>query len=516
MVDAPLLSVAVPRFDEGRYLDVSSKAKSAIKSGEVVSALDHYLRVGIDENKYSLIRRESLAVACAVERFLVSESGFCLLLGWLADEGCDAPRVKLIGGEFNVELPQTTMFRHARKDVEEHVRGGAYDFGFVAFGQSPSKSLLKQSVLFQVSSLAGSFQAKITPEIVSDKRLMDTLLQIIATCQAHAGKPMALNGFLCGASGQTLIQLFRSHVASAISAPYVQRFRPRKVSSSFVTVLFGSTEPIKLQPMLFRHAGIDFGEWIYVCNSPEDGEEVLRYARLMSELYDVMITVIVLGDNAGFGAANNVAIEHAASDRIFIINPDVYAVPGYAEMMQDVLSHDKLGTTMWGGLLFYDDRNLMHSGMFVESDAVVRQNALNRNDNDLVAPFGRLLRVEHFDKGVPFEEKDWQTPKVVPAITGAVMAFEKAGFEKLAGFSTRYIYGHYEDADLSLRWTAEVGSVCVHPRIRLVHLEGQGSRVRGEEYRGASMANRYFFTAAHGDYFDKHLAVGTAALAAAG
>src|ERR1700751_5398037 len=103
MVNAPLLSVAVPRFDEARYLDISSKAKSAIKSGEAASALDHYLRIGIDENKYSLIRRESVALACAVERFLVSESGFCLLLGWLADEGCDAPRVKLIGGEFNIE-----------------------------------------------------------------------------------------------------------------------------------------------------------------------------------------------------------------------------------------------------------------------------------------------------------------------------------------------------------------------------------------------------------------------------
>jgi GT2 family glycosyltransferase len=515
MSDAPLLTVSVPRFDEGRYLDLNPKVKAAVKAGDAQSPLDHYLRVGIDENKYSLIRRESVTLACAVERYLVSESGFCLILGWLADEGCDAPRIKLIGGEFNIELPQATMFRHARKDVEEHVRGGAYDYGFVAFGQSPSKSLLKQSVLFQVASLAGTFQAKITPEIVSDKRLMDTLLQIVATCQAHGGKQMAIDGFLCGASGQTLVQLFRTHVASAISAPYIQRFRPRKVSNSFVTVLFGSTEPIKLQPMLFRAAGIDFGEWIYVCNSPEDAGEVLRYARLMSDLYDLMITVVVLGDNAGFGAANNVAIEHAASDRIFIINPDVYPIPAYAAQMQEVLSTDELGTTLWGGLLFYDDHNLMHSGMFMESDAIVRQNSLNRNDDAVVAPYSRLLRVEHFDKGVPFYEKDWQKPKVVPAITGAVMVFERAGFEKLGGFSTRYIYGHYEDADLSLRWTADVGSVCVHPRIRLVHLEGQGSRARGEEYRGASTANRYFFTAAHGDYFDKHLAV-TAPLAASG
>ena len=301
--------------------------------------------------------------------------------------------------------------------------GGAYDYGFVAFGQSPSKSLLKQSVLFQAASLAGTFQVKITPEIVSDKRLMDTLLQIVATCEAHSGKQVSINSFLCGPSGDALIQLFRTHVAASISAPYIQRFRPRKVSSSFITVLFGSTEPIKLQPMLFHAAGIDFGEWIYVCNSPEDADEVLRYARLMSDLYDVMITVIVLGDNAGFGAANNVAIEHAASDRIFIINPDVYAVPAYAAQMQQVLKTEDLGTTLWGGLLFYDDHNLMHSGMFIENDAFVRRNSLNRIDNTSLAPHGRLLRVEHFDKGVPFDEKQWQKPKVVPAITGAVMVF---------------------------------------------------------------------------------------------
>ncbi|MCK1368320.1 galactosyltransferase-related protein [Bradyrhizobium sp. 62] len=506
MVDAPLLPVTVPRFDEGRYFEVDPKAQDALKSGDAQNAFDHFLRFGIDENKYAVVRRDGAALACAVERVLVSESGFCLILGWLVDEGCDPPRIKLTGGDFTVELPASAMFRHARKDVEEHVRGGAYDYGFVIFGQSPSKSLLKQSMLFQANSLSGSFQAKVTPEIVSDKRLMDTLLQIIATCEAHAGKQAAINNFLCEASGKTLIHLFRTHVAASIAKPYIQTFRPRKVTSSFITVLFGSTEPIKLQPMLFRAAGIDFGEWIYVCNSPEDADEVLRYARLMSDLYDVMITVIVLGDNAGFGAANNVAIEHAASDRIFIINPDVYPVAAYASRMQHVLSQESLGSTLWGGLLFYDDQNLMHSGMYMENDAFVRRNSLNRNNNAMFAPSGRLVRVEHFDKGVPFVERDWQKPKVVPAITGAVMVFEKSGFEKIGGFSTRYIYGHYEDADLSLRWEASVGSVCVHPDIRLVHLEGQGSRARGEEYRGASTANRYFFTAAHGSYLDAHSA----------
>ena len=86
--------------------------------------------------------------------------------------------------------------------------------------------------------------------------------------------------------------------------------------------------------MLFRAAKVDFGEWIYVCNSPEDASLVLCLAKQMSELYDVMITVIVLGDNAGFGAANNIAIEHAASDRIFIFNPDVYPMHSHAPLLQ--------------------------------------------------------------------------------------------------------------------------------------------------------------------------------------
>jgi hypothetical protein len=48
-----------------------------------------------------------------------------------------------------------------------------------------------------------------------------------------------------------------------------------------------------------------------------------------------------------------------------------------------------------------------------------------------------------------------------------------------------------------------------------VHLEGQGSRARGEEYRGAAISNRYFFTAAHGDHVDSQNSVALAAFAAA-
>src|SRR5262249_32711819 len=118
----------------------------------------------------------------------------------------------------------------------------------------------------------------------------------------------------------------------------------------------------------------------------------------------------------------------------------------------------------------------------------------------------RLLRVEHVDKGVPFEEAQWQTPREVPLVSGAVMAFDRKLFQKINGFSTGYIYGHYEDADLSIRWRETNGPVAIHPYLRFVHLEGQGSKVRGEFYRGAFMSNRHFFTTRYGELFDNNLA----------
>jgi GT2 family glycosyltransferase len=74
------------------------------------------------------------------------------------------------------------------------------------------------------------------------------------------------------------------------------------------------------------------------------------------------------------------------------------------------------------------------------------------------------------------------------------MAFERSHFERIDGFSTRYIYGHYEDADLSFRWAQENGRVLIDPYLRLVHLEGQGSKARGEQYHGAKVANRHLFS----------------------
>ncbi|HUO53247.1 MAG TPA: galactosyltransferase-related protein [Rhodoblastus sp.] len=499
-----MFKVVFPEFREETYLENNPDVKEGIETSRHRNAFDHYLTHGIDENRSPQLSREPLNLAGSIDHFAVSESGYFTIFGWLGDEGAEPARWRLVGAEFIVEITPDAVFRHARKDVESGYRDGAYDYGFVIFGRTPSRNLVKQPVLVKARSGAAQFQASATPELWSDKRLLDTLLIRLKNAQSHHGLEAGVYQFLAGSSGDTMVSLFSRHARAHSRAPYVETFRPRPVSRSFLTVLFGSVEPILLQPLLFRSMGVDFGEWIYVCNSPEDGNSALRIGRMIAELYDVMITVVIMADNVGFGAANNAGAAVAQSDAIYVINPDVYPLKSQLEPLRRTLAERELGDVLWGGLLFYDDQNLMHSGMFVEQDVFIRGQALGPVAAEALPIAVKLVRVEHFDKGVPFIAEQWRRPLIVPAISGAVMAFDRRRFEKIGGFSTRYIYGHYEDADLSLRWAQENGPVAVDPDLRLVHLEGQGSKARGEQYRGAQLANRYLFSARYQELFQTH------------
>jgi GT2 family glycosyltransferase len=498
-----MLKVSIPKFRESTYLEANPDVKQAIDDGDIDSALGHYLSHGIDEHRKPRLPSETLQLNGNVERCLVSSSGFIAIFGWLGDEALDDLEWRLFGADFNVEISSSIIFRHARQDVEVNFRDGPYDYGFVIFGRSPSTTLLKQPLLLQAQSPVGVIQIKFVPEVATDKRVLDTLLVHLSSCQSHAGLEVGLHHFLAGGAGESLVELFHRHVQSHLHTPYVERFGARKVQRSFLTVLFGSTEPILLQPMLFKSMGIDFGEWVYVCNSPEDAKDVLRTARAMSELYDVMITVVVMTDNVGFGAGNNVGVSCAASDNIFIVNPDIFPLQFATKLLRRALERT-LRDNMWGGLLFYDESNLMHSGMYMEHDVFVRSHTYQARASDVVDPQVKLVRVEHYDKGVPFLAERWRLPVVVPAISGAVMAFSRPLFEKIGGFSTRYIYGHYEDADLSLRWAQANGPVAIDPDLRLIHLEGQGSRSRGPQYRAAQIVNRYLFSLRHNLTFTKN------------
>lgn len=437
-----------------------------------------------------------------LEDCFLSESGYLAALGWLDDDGRDPSRWTLSTEDFRLEIPIDAVFRFSREDVEADCRPGSFDYGFLALTRMPATWPRQQKLEFHVTSRSGEFRAGAVPELIADIKLMDLVVIRVASSQAHRGREAAAHEFLAGTAGEALTSMFQSHVDAHAGANYVERFRPRPVERSFLTVLFGSAEPVLLQPLLFERQGIDFGEWVYVCNSPEDAETALQSAQTTSELYDVAITVVVMSENVGFAAAANAAVANARGRSLYLVSPDVYPLAGHRDALRNALQAGALGDRLWGGRLFGDESRLAQSGLFIERDVFARSGAFSSRPGAGPVRIVKLAELKPFDRGASFDPAQGRKSRLVPAASGKLMAFDRAPFERIGGFSSRYLYYGYEDADLSLRWARDNGPVAVHPGLRMVHLQARRSRASEDPYLSARAINRHLFSLRYNAMFN--------------
>jgi hypothetical protein len=273
------------------------------------------------------------------------------------------------------------------------------------------------------------------------------------------------------------------------SGAYVERFGPRlgKPRASMVVCLYGKPEYLFLQSALFGGGtGFEEYEMIYVCNSPEMAEQLLKDLRTGALVYGLPQTVVLLPGNAGFGAANNAAVNYALSDRILIVNPDVFPrdedwARKHTQAVRDLPAAQ---TQLFGIPLYYDDGSLMHGGMYFEYDTGLSLEAFGMSAQ-------RLVRVEHYGKGAPAWSDQFSRSRPVPAVSGAFMSVARSWFEHLGGFTEDYVFGHYEDADLCLKSLSAGVAPWIHD-IKLWHLEGKGS-TRLPVHEGGSYVNRTLF-----------------------
>ena len=216
-------------------------------------------------------------------------------------------------------------------------------------------------------------------------------------------------------------------------------------------------------------------------------ERLVKDATIACRVYGLAISLVLLPGNAGFGVANNAAVNAASSDRILLINPDV--LPRNADWAawhtQAVRNLPPEQVALFGVPLYYGDGSLMHGGMYFE----IEQGFSFRNNRTVSRD---LMRVEHYGKGVPPETREFRTPRAVPAVTGAFMSIDRAWFESLGGFSPEFIFGHYEDADLCLR-SLQAGRPAWIQDLPLWHLESRGSP-RHPIHQTGALVNRWNLT----------------------
>lgn len=458
-----------------------------------LSDADHLPPVELTYLEHALKRPMSTAIMPKhnVETVTISEQGGIFINGWIDDTGDKLRTVLISGNDGYVTLDGGALARTYRNDVQAALSvPSPHEFGFWCFAEN--ETIQRRGNVANVDLLmdSGARQRVEVPiRRVDQTELRNDVLSYLASAR-HLGNPQieAVAG-LENYIGDQIIGFNLKMSRRIASQPYVERFggQTKKHKGSIVVCLYGKPEYLFLQNSLFSNRpGIENYEFVYICNSPELAEPLLRDAHIASSAYDIDQTLVILPGNAGFGAANNAAVNFAQTDRLLIVNPDVFPCDqdwaikhiGIVEQLPPEQ------TNIFGVPLYYDDGSLMHGGMYFEADrgVSVEQSSFKSR---------MFLRVEHYGKGAPPLAAKFIKSRPVPAVTGAFMSLDRNWFENIGGFSEDYVLGHYEDADLCLKSLQKGISPWMHD-VKLWHLEGQGSH-RHLIHEGASIVNRWLF-----------------------
>jgi GT2 family glycosyltransferase len=459
--------------------------------GRAISAIS--MRNAIEpDRRVALAEPGERHIAWSVDTVVMSEDGALFVVGWLDDEEDPAAAMRVSGPGWHATIEGKALARVRREDVEGVLqKGGRACFGFWTFLFSGQRLPGHGGCRVELLTRAGHSRTLdvATVNCLSSAELRNVVLTYLANSR-HFGTPVvAKMGQLSNVLGEQIVAFNRAVSRAMVRAPYVERFVTpgRRPKASIVVCLYGKPEYLFLQAALFSgRPGMEDYEFIYVSNSPELAETLVNEARNARLAYGQELTLVLLPGNAGFGAANNLAIQHARSDRVLIVNPDVFPKDAdWAARHTALVEAGGPGTRLFGVPLYYDDGSLMHGGMFFELDT-----GLSAGPEGLQAR--RIARVEHYGKGAPPVTRQFLAERPVPAVTGAFISCERAWFDRLGGFTEDYVFGHYEDADLCLKSLGQGEAPWLHD-LRLWHLEGKGS-VRVNAHEGGSLVNRWLFS----------------------
>ncbi|MBI2698214.1 MAG: glycosyltransferase family 2 protein [Mycobacterium sp.] len=509
------ISVALPShaasedFDESAYLAAFPDVARSIKAGQIPSALDHYEFYGRREGRLEDPRYEALVradtpgfPAASVDRIFGCKDGQCLVLGWVNDDEQEPVSKLVLRNALGLRGSTTALYRYRRKDVTDHLvlpEDRSLAFWAIVTIERPETMSAPAQVTLLVGAERKTLECRIHP--VDEEKFRELVLDHLAKTQAVGHAPAETFRYLDAGLGRSLIAL-NLKVSKRIAAggQTVQiGVAPARPEASIIVCLYGRPDLLTIQCALFSKCrGIENYEFIYVSNSPELAELLIKDATIANRIYGMPITLILLPGNAGFGVANNVAASAARSTRLLIVNPDIFPMDPewpsqHSQIVNDMPPEQ---VALFGAPLYYDDGSLMHGGMYFEVD-------IQFSFRDQQATRCEMLRVEHYGKGAPPHTNPFLVSRPVPAVSGAFMSVEREWFESLGGFSPEFIYGHYEDADLCLKSFTAGKPAWLH-YLPFVHFEGKGSTYRPAS-EGGRLVNRWHFTRVWGETVTKSL-----------
>ena len=167
----------------------------------------------------------------------------------------------------------------------------------------------------------------VQPRYDTEEHLREVALEYLASAQYFTNPQIEASVQMRGGLGKAIVSYNIEISSKVIAGAFVKRFgvSVRKLDGSIVVCLYGKAEYLFLQAASFSKClGSGNYEFIYVSNSPDLAEMLIKEATMACRIYGLIITLVILPGNAGFGAANNAAVANARSDRILIVNPDMF------------------------------------------------------------------------------------------------------------------------------------------------------------------------------------------------
>ncbi|MGH9960393.1 MAG: hypothetical protein ACREBC_25265, partial [Pyrinomonadaceae bacterium] len=437
-------------FEEEGYLNCNPDVATAIAKGDFDSAWDHFVLHGRTEGRrfkteqiVGLSAEDQSApitptpdcvgetTPCSLENIMFSRGGGFFVVGWVDDYTSKINRIVI---QFPrgpvVTLDGSRLARVRRQDVEAALPSGRpYPYGFWGF-ISLDHAIARPECVIKVCLSNGSGQVfRQQARALDDAEILNVALSYMAGAEYFGNKQIHAILSLEGGLGQEIVDFNKKISRHLCSNPYVECSHKvkRRVKGSIIVCLYGKAEYTFLQGALFSNLpGIEDYEFIYVSNSPELAEHLLREVKINKQVYGLEQTLVLLPGNAGFGAANNIASRYSHSNRFLIVNPDVFPrdrdwAKKHTEVVAALPRHQ---TTLFSVPLYYDNGSLMHGGMYFEVDVMLSIGATSMDRRN-------FIRVEHYGKGCPSTSPRFLGARPVPAVTGAFMSMDRRWFERL-------------------------------------------------------------------------------------
>src|SRR5262245_7420431 len=170
------------------------------------------------------------------------------------------------------------------------------------------------------------------------------------------------------------------------------------------------------------------------------------------------VELIALERNAGFAAANNVAIRRGSAPYVLALNPDTRLTAGALDCMVDVMERDP---------------SIGIAGCRLELEDGTFDHAARRSFPTPVSALGHFTRLARSETA-PAWLTDYRAPSVergaVDAVNGAFMLFRRKALDEVGLFDEGY-WMYMEDLDICYRFAQAGWVTWYEPDATVVHIK---------------------------------------------